>query len=119
MACLMAQGVKVSLAPTTLGYIYHGLGEMATHPEGPGYSNACLPIHYVIGWLGEHFLHLYKCRADKELPANYPLLARYAGVVGRDLSITFARMIFRSNESVNYRPSAFAETEDFFLIDDV
>ena len=28
MACLMAHGSKVSLAPTVLGYIYHGLGEI-------------------------------------------------------------------------------------------
>lgn len=27
------------------GYMNHGLGEMATHPGGPGSANACLPIH--------------------------------------------------------------------------
>lgn len=118
MACLIAQGVKVSLALTTVSYIYHGLGRIATHPEGPGYSNACLPIHYVVGWLGEHFSYLYKRHADKEFPAYYPLLARYIGVVGRDLSITFARIIFGSNESVYYHPTAFTEAEDCFFIDD-
>ncbi|XP_024177801.1 uncharacterized protein LOC112183675 [Rosa chinensis] len=118
MASLMAQGIRVSLAPTVLGYVYHGLGEMATHSAGPGSSNSCLPIHYVIGWLGEYFPYLYSSRSDKEFPGGYPRLARYAGIQGRSLSITEARMVFRTNKSVVHRPISVACEKDRFLLDD-
>ena len=36
MACLMARGIRVSLAPAVLGYIYHSLGKIVTDPRGPG-----------------------------------------------------------------------------------
>lgn len=118
MACLMAEGVKVSLAPTVLGYIYHGLGLAVTDPKGPGDSRACFPIHYVVGWLGEYFPCLYKCRADSELPPSYPHLARYAGVEAVELDISSARRVFRTNVSVIYRPSPFIEQNGCFLADD-
>jgi hypothetical protein len=118
MACLMARGDKISLAPSVLGHIYHGLGEIITEPRGPGESRSCFPVHYVIGWLGEHFPCLYKSRADNEFPNNYPCLARYAGVEAKSLDITSARLIFRTNESVDYRPSPFIEQKGYFLFDD-
>lgn len=118
MACLMARGDKISLAPSVLGYIYHGLGEIVTEPRGPGESRSCFPVHYVIGWLGEHFPCLYKGRADNEFPNNYPYLARYAGVEAKSLDITSARLIFRTDKSVNYRPSLFIEQKGYFLFDD-
>ncbi|XP_040374618.1 uncharacterized protein LOC112198982 [Rosa chinensis] len=118
MACLMAKGVKVSIAPTTLGYIYHRLGEIASYPVGDVPPKVCLPIHYVLCWLGEYFPQLCKRRADSEFPADYPRLARYAYVASKDLSITCARMVFRDNKSVIYRPHAFLETEGCFLLDD-
>ena len=49
MVALMAKGQKISLAPTVLGYIYHGLGQVAGHPDHPGQANPCFPIHYVVG----------------------------------------------------------------------
>ena len=45
MAALMASGRRISLAPTVLGYIYHGLGEAASHPDHPGKANAIFPSH--------------------------------------------------------------------------
>jgi len=49
MAALMASGQQISLAPSVLGYIYHGLGEAASHPDNPGKAIAIFPCHYVIG----------------------------------------------------------------------
>ncbi|KAJ8446007.1 hypothetical protein Cgig2_012351 [Carnegiea gigantea] len=38
IAVLMASG-QISLAPTILGYIYHGLGEAASDPDHPSKAN--------------------------------------------------------------------------------
>ena len=59
MASLMAEGVRISLAPAVLGYIYHGLNQIALNPKGPGMANPNFPAHYVLGWLGESFHILY------------------------------------------------------------
>ena len=80
MACLMAQGIRVSLALAVLGHIYHSLGKIVTGPRGPGESGGCFPVYYVIGWLGEHFNCLYRRHADNEFPKNYPQLKRYVGI---------------------------------------
>jgi len=111
MACLMAQGVRVSLAPTVLGYIYHGLGEIATHSEGPGLSSASFPIHYVIGWLGEHIPGLYVPQTDREFVKDYPFLVRYAGAKPKYFRLNRARIIFRSDKDLIYRPTTFIEDE--------
>ncbi|CAB4316560.1 unnamed protein product [Prunus armeniaca] len=68
MASLMAQEFKVSLGPTVVGLIYHPLDTFATHHKGPRLANAHLPIHYVVGWLGEHFLDLTTRRCDSDFP---------------------------------------------------
>ena len=80
MASLMAKGQKISLAPTVLGYIYHGLGQVASHPDHPGQANPCFPIHYVVGWLAKMFPALYSQRPDSECSADYPVLEGYAGM---------------------------------------
>ncbi|BBH02393.1 hypothetical protein Prudu_012937 [Prunus dulcis] len=85
MASLMARGIKVSIAPTVLGYIYHGLGETVTCPRGP---------------------------------ASYPHLTRYAGIAANDMDISKARVIFRSDISMRYRPSAFDEHDGLTFMDD-
>ncbi|KAI5314606.1 hypothetical protein L3X38_043782 [Prunus dulcis] len=118
MASLMARGIKVSIAPTVLGYIYHGLGETVTCPRGPGTSLACFPVHYVIGWMGEYFPCLYRCHNDIEFPASYPHLTRYAGIAANDMDISKARVIFRSDISMRYRPSAFDEHDGLTFMDD-
>lgn len=92
-----------------LGYIYHGLGETVTCPRGPGTSLACFPVHYVIGWMGEYFPCLYRCHSDIEFRASYPHLTRYAGIAANDMGISKARVIFRSDISMRYRPNAFDE----------
>lgn len=118
MACLMARGNRVSLAPSVLGNIYHGLGEIVSDPRAPNESQGCLPVHYVIGWLGEHFTCFYRRRIASDFPANYPHLARYAGVDSESLDITSARIAFRTDESADYRPTPFLERKGCFLLDD-
>jgi len=55
MVTLMASGQQISLVLMVLGYIYHGLGETASHPDHPGKADVIFPNHYVIGWLVELF----------------------------------------------------------------
>ena len=117
MACLMAHGSKVSLAPTVLGYIYHGLGEIVSCPRRPGFTYISMPVHYIVGWLGEHFPYLYRSRPDGDFPRGYPQLVRYAGIEPREVSISHARFIFRSDKSIIYRPTAFVEEKGISLMD--
>ena len=99
-----------------LGLIYHALGTIATHHRGPGLANAHLPIHYVLGWLGEHFPDLTTRRCDSDFPEHYPLLARYSQIEAKFVSPNQARIIFRS-ELVVYRPSVFLAHEDLIILD--
>ncbi|KAJ8428557.1 LOW QUALITY PROTEIN: hypothetical protein Cgig2_000421 [Carnegiea gigantea] len=62
MTSLIAKGQKISLALTVLGCIYHGLGQVASHPDHP------------VGWLAEVFPALYSQRPDSECPVDYPTL---------------------------------------------
>jgi len=101
MASLMANGRKISLAPTVLGYIYHGLGQVVSHP--------CFPINYVVGWLAETFLALYSQRPHSECLANYPALIHYAGILARRFTLAQARSIFINGESISFGASAFLE----------
>ena len=59
MASTMAKGQMIFLALTMLGYIYHGLGQVVSHPNHPDLANPCFPIHCVVGWLAEIFPALY------------------------------------------------------------
>ncbi|KAJ8421650.1 hypothetical protein Cgig2_019223 [Carnegiea gigantea] len=94
MAALMASRQRISLAPTALGYIYHGLRKAASHPDHPGKANTIFPIHYVIGWLAELFPFLYRRRPDSDCPGDFPTLVYYAGLLGSKLSLAQARHIF-------------------------
>ncbi|KAJ8435382.1 hypothetical protein Cgig2_029753 [Carnegiea gigantea] len=57
-----------------LSYMYHQLGEAASHPDHPGKANAIFPSHYVIGWLAELFPYLYRRRPDNNRPSDFPPL---------------------------------------------
>ncbi len=57
------------------------------------------------------------CHALIKTP-DYPRLARYAGVQGKNLSLTEARMIFRTKKSVIHRPISVVGDRDRFLPDD-
>ena len=59
MASLMVKGQKISLALTVLGYIYHGLGQVASYPSHPSRANPYFLIHYAVGWLADIFPALY------------------------------------------------------------
>ncbi|KAJ8436511.1 hypothetical protein Cgig2_003209 [Carnegiea gigantea] len=84
MTSLMAKGQRISLAPTMLGYIYHG-------------------------WLAEMFSTLYSQRPASECPADYPVLMRYVGMSAKWYTLSEARSIFRNGQSISFRASAFSE----------
>jgi len=109
MASLMANGCKISLAPIVLGYIYHGLGQVASHPDHPGQAHPCFPIHYVVGWLADTFPALYSQRPDSECPISYPALIRYAGMSAKRFTLAQTRSIFRNGQSISFHGSTFLE----------
>jgi len=79
MASLMAFGQRISLAPMMLGYIYHSLGEAASHPDHPSKVDTIFPSHYGIGWLAKLFPCLY-CRCQNSgYPGDFPTAIHYAG----------------------------------------
>ena len=53
--CITSKGQRLSLVPTILEYIYHGLRQATSYPGHPGEAGATFPIHYVIGWLAKLF----------------------------------------------------------------
>ncbi|XP_062118261.1 uncharacterized protein LOC133831870 [Humulus lupulus] len=112
MASLMAQGVRVSLAPSVLGCIYHDLNIAATHVQGQGQS--FLPIHYVLGWLVEHFRDLY---SNWSSSIDLPFLSKYVGVPAENQSLNAARRILREEDYVIHRPYSFPAEEDFDCMD--
>ena len=83
----------------------------------PGEAWAILPVHYLIGWLGEYFPCLYKCRADSNFSRSYPFLARYGGIEAEDLDISSARRVFRTDQSVDEHPNPFAVDEKAYLVE--
>ncbi|KAL3528752.1 hypothetical protein ACH5RR_008074 [Cinchona calisaya] len=112
MACKMAEGNKISLAPAVLGFVYHKLGEICTTKEGPNTANAPFPSHLLVGWLGEHFLALYRRRLVCDFPRNYPLLARYSGVLAEKITIFQAQLVFRSEQHVEYYSNQLEDSRD-------
>nr|GMC58035.1 ABC transporter G family member 11 [Ipomoea batatas] len=54
MACKMAKGIKVCLAPPVLASIYYGLNSIS-ESISPGQMGTPFPIHYVYGWLSAYF----------------------------------------------------------------
>ncbi|KAJ8439010.1 hypothetical protein Cgig2_028456 [Carnegiea gigantea] len=109
MAALMASGQRVSLAPTVLGYIYHGLGDAANNPDYPGKANTIFTIHYVIGWLALLFPCLYRRRLNSDCPDDFPTLICYTGLLGSKLSLPQARHIFRDGRYLSLRASSYRE----------
>ncbi|KAJ8426541.1 hypothetical protein Cgig2_002061 [Carnegiea gigantea] len=109
MAALMASGQRVSLAPTVLDYIYHGIEDAISNPDYPGKANTIFHIHYVIGWLAELFPCLYRHRPDSDCPDDFPTLVCYVGLLGNKLSLLHARHIFRDGRYLSFRASSYHE----------
>ncbi|KAJ8420338.1 hypothetical protein Cgig2_023373 [Carnegiea gigantea] len=103
MAALMASGQRISLGPTVLGYIYYGLGEIASHSDHTGKANAIFPSHYVIGWLAELFPCLYRRRPD----SDFSTLVRYARLLGSKLFLSQARHVFKDGRYLSLRASSY------------
>ncbi|KAJ8431943.1 LOW QUALITY PROTEIN: hypothetical protein Cgig2_000002 [Carnegiea gigantea] len=78
------------------GYIYHGLGETASRPNHLDKANAILPSHYL-------FPCLYHRRLDSDCPDGFPTLVRYAGLLGRKISLPQARHVFRDMRYLSLR----------------
>jgi len=77
----MASRQRISLAPTVLGYIYHGLGEALSHLDHPSKTNTIFSTHYVIGWLAELFSCLYHRLLDSDFPSDFSSLVCYVGLL--------------------------------------
>ncbi|KAJ8425068.1 LOW QUALITY PROTEIN: hypothetical protein Cgig2_004292 [Carnegiea gigantea] len=75
---------KDLLAPIVLGYIYHGLRQVASHPKHP------------VGWFTEVFPALYAQRPDSECPVDYPTLMCYAGMSAKRYTVAQARIILET-----------------------
>ncbi|KAJ8423458.1 hypothetical protein Cgig2_027269 [Carnegiea gigantea] len=74
MATLMTSGQQISLAPTMLAYIYHGLGDAASRSDYLGKAIIIFLSHYVIGWLIELFPSLYHSCPNSDCLGNFPSL---------------------------------------------
>jgi len=74
MATLMAFRWHISLALAALGCIYHGLREVASHPNHPSKANTMFPSHYLIGWLVELFPYLYHYFLYCDCPRDFPTM---------------------------------------------
>jgi len=109
MGALMACGQQISLAPSMLGYMYHGLGEAASHPDYPGKANVIFPNHYIISWLAELFPCLYHRCPDSDCPIDFPTLVHYAGLLGSKLSLAQARHVFRDGRYLSLRVSPYRD----------
>ncbi|KAJ8437261.1 hypothetical protein Cgig2_010086 [Carnegiea gigantea] len=83
--------------PHALGYIYHGLGEIARYPDHPGKANTNFPIHY------SYFL-LYTVAA----PISY-----YAGLLGSKLSLPQARYVFKDGRALRQQRNVMDLTQAY------
>ncbi|MQL81527.1 hypothetical protein Taro_013980 [Colocasia esculenta] len=51
LACLLADGVRMAMAPTSLANIFHGLGDLTAH-SSPRDRSVTLGTHYLSAWAG-------------------------------------------------------------------
>nr|GLL16931.1 uncharacterized protein LOC105964676 [Ipomoea trifida] len=75
MACKMAKGIKVCLAPPVLASIYYGLNSIL-ESISPGQMGTPFPIHYVYGWLSAYFNTHFK---TPSLMSSYPKMVTSSG----------------------------------------
>ncbi|KAJ8424394.1 hypothetical protein Cgig2_006316 [Carnegiea gigantea] len=77
--------------------IYHGLGQVASHPDHSSQANPCFPIHYVVGRLAEVFPALYSQRPDSECPIDYPTLMLYTRMSAKRFTLAQASSILETS----------------------
>ncbi|KAJ8426882.1 LOW QUALITY PROTEIN: hypothetical protein Cgig2_002730 [Carnegiea gigantea] len=109
MDALLAEGQRLSLALTVLGYIYHGLEQTVSHPDHPSEVGATLPTHNVIAWLVELFPRLYSCYLDCKCPKQFRILIHYVSNTHATLSLSQARHICRDEQFAYLRANTFIE----------
>ncbi|KAJ8430056.1 hypothetical protein Cgig2_011591 [Carnegiea gigantea] len=109
MVALMASRHQINLASTVLGYIYHSLGEVASHPDHPNKANAIFFSHYLIVCLAKLFPCLYHRCPDSDCPSGFSTLVHYAGLLGSKLSLSQATHIFRDGRYLSLRANSYFE----------
>ncbi|KAF3949454.1 hypothetical protein CMV_024674 [Castanea mollissima] len=77
VASLMAIGRPFSLAIPVLTSFYRGLNKLARSPV-VGSTKACLPMHYIYGWLG----HYFDTHHGVTLEVIGPKMVRFSGAGG-------------------------------------
>ncbi|KAJ8420863.1 LOW QUALITY PROTEIN: hypothetical protein Cgig2_021279 [Carnegiea gigantea] len=95
--------------PYVLGYICHGIGEAASHPDHPGKANVLFPSHYIIGWLAKLFPYSYRRHPDSDCLGDFSTLIPYAGLLGSKLSLPHARHVFRDGRYLSLRGRSYCE----------
>jgi len=107
MACRMAEGQQISLAPAALGHVYYGLSMAIQNSEND--ARAVFGMHFIIGWLARYFPALYNQRPGELVSEGAPLLALYAGYRGNILTIHEARGVIRHPDSADFRGVPFGD----------
>nr|GMC66782.1 ABC transporter G family member 11 [Ipomoea batatas] len=112
MACKMAKGIKVCLAPPVLASIYYGLNSIS-ESISPGQMGTPFPIHYVYGWLSAYFNTHFK---TPSLMSSSPKMVTSSGEGGAKYydKIDARKRIFKG-ECVSWLFTSRQNGRDFFF----
>nr|GME05771.1 ABC transporter G family member 11 [Ipomoea batatas] len=115
MACRMARGIKVCLAPPVLASIYYGLNSIS-ESFSPGQIGTPFPIHYVYGWLAAYFNTHFKTPSLMLLSPKMVTSSGKGGAKHYD-RIDARKRIFKG-EHVSWLCTTRQNGRDFFFCDD-
>nr|GLL45000.1 uncharacterized protein LOC109157656 [Ipomoea trifida] len=115
MACKMAKGIKVCLAPPVLASIYYGLNSIS-ESFSPGQIGTPFPIHYVYGWLAAYFNTHFKTPSLMLLSPKMVTSSGEGGAKHYD-RIDARKRIFKG-EHASWLCTSRQNGRDFFSCDD-
>nr|GLL27389.1 uncharacterized protein LOC109157656 [Ipomoea trifida] len=115
MACRMARGIKVCLAPPVLASIYYGLNSIL-ESFSPGQIGTPFPIHYVYGWLAAYFNTHFKTPSLMLLSPKMVTSFGEGGAKHYD-RIDARKRIFKG-EHASWLCTSRQNGRDFFFCDD-
>nr|GLL37507.1 uncharacterized protein LOC105964676 [Ipomoea trifida] len=115
MACRMARGIKVCLAPPVLASIYYGLNSIS-ESFSPGQISTPFPIHYVYGWLAAYFNTHFKTPSLMLLSPKMVTSSGEGGAKHYD-RIDARKRIFKG-EHASWLCTSRQNGRDFFFCDD-
>nr|GMD14893.1 ABC transporter G family member 11 [Ipomoea batatas] len=115
MACRMARGIKVCLAPPVLASIYYGLNSIS-ESFSPGQIGTPFPIHYVYGWLSAYFNTHFKTPSLMLLSPKMVTSSGEGGAKHYD-RIDARKRIFKG-EHASWLCTTRQNGRDFFFCDD-